>query len=66
MSTTLGAVVRFRPSPEFQRRAAELIDREKETGLSAEAKAELDHFMDLEHIIRMAKAKAGQILVRGH
>ena len=27
--------------------------------------AELDHFMELEHILRMAKAKARQILARG-
>ena len=27
--------------------------------------AELDHFMVLEHILRMAKAKARQVLARG-
>lgn len=39
--------------------------REKEGGLSPEEKAELDHFMDLEHILRMAKARARQILTSG-
>ena len=63
--TTPEAVVHFRPSPEAQRRLAELVDREKESGLSAEEKAELDHFMELEHILRMAKARARQILARG-
>jgi hypothetical protein len=63
--TTPEAVVHFRPSPQAQRRLAELVDREKESGLSAEEKAELDHFMELEHILRMAKARARQILARG-
>ena len=63
--TTPEAVVQFRPSLESQRRVAELIEREKADGLDAEEKAELDHFMELEHILRMAKAKARQILARG-
>jgi hypothetical protein len=63
--TTLEAVAHFRPSPEAQQRVAELIEREKECGLPPEEKAELDHFMELEHILRMAKAKACQILSSG-
>jgi len=63
--TTPEAVAHFRPSSEAQQRVAELIEQEKETGLSPEEKAELDHFMELEHILRMAKAKARQILARG-
>jgi hypothetical protein len=63
--TTSEAVADFRPSPAAQRRVAELIEREKEEGLSQEEVAELDHFMELEHILRMAKAKARQILARG-
>ena len=64
--TTPGAVADFRPSPEAQQRVAELIEREKDAGLSPDEKAELDHFLELEHILRMAKAKARQILARGH
>ena len=63
--TTSEAVAHFLPSPEAQRRVAELIEREKEEGLSPEEAAELDHFMELEHILRMAKAKARRILARG-
>ena len=63
--TTPEAVAHFHPSSEAQERVAELISREKEQGLSPEEKAELDHFMELEHILRMAKAKARQILARG-
>jgi hypothetical protein len=64
--TTPEAVVQYSPSPEAQQRVAELIEREKESGLSHEEKAELDHFEELEHILRMAKAKARQILARAH
>lgn len=63
--TTPDTVVRFRPSVEAQRRVADLIDREKDDLLSPEEKAELDHFLELEHILRMAKARARQILSRG-
>ena len=62
--TTSESVARFHPSPEAQQRVAELIALEKESGLSPDEKAELDHFMELEHILRMAKAKARQILAR--
>jgi hypothetical protein len=62
--TTPEAVAHFRPSLEAQQRVAELIEREKEYELSPEEKAELDHFEELEHILRMAKAKARQILAR--
>ena len=64
--TTPDLVVHFRPSAEAQRRVAELVEREKAARLSSEEKAELDHFMELEHIMRMAKARARQILSSGH
>ena len=63
--TTPQTVAEYHPSPEAQRRVAELIAREEEGGLSAEEKSELDHFMDLEHILRLAKARARQILASG-
>ncbi len=64
--TTPEAVAHFCPSSEAQRRVAELIEREKVDGLSADDKGELDHFEELEHILRMAKAKAQQILAGGN
>ena len=63
--TTPEMVAQFRPSPETQQRVSDLIEREKEGALSLEEKAELNHFMELEHILRMAKARARQILSRG-
>jgi hypothetical protein len=63
--TTPQAVIDYRPSADAQQRVAELIRRDKDGDLSPEEKAELDHFMDLEHILRMAKARARQILTSG-
>lgn len=63
--TTPEAVAEYHPSPEAQHRIAELIAREEEGSLSAEEKSELDQFMDLEHILRLAKARARQILASG-
>ena len=63
-STTVGRA-QYRPSAAAQRRIDDLIGREQDGGLSLEEKAELDHFMELEHILRMAKARARQILANG-
>jgi hypothetical protein len=46
-------------------RLSTLSEREKTDQLSAEEKAELDHFVEFEHTLRMAKARARQILTRG-
>jgi hypothetical protein len=63
--TTPEAVANFHPSPEAQRRVAELMEREKLSSLSGEEQTELDHYEELEHILRMAKAKARLILSHG-
>ena len=60
--TTPEKVIAFRPSADTQARASLLLDKEKNTTLSVEEKAELDHFLLLEHTMRMAKAKAFQLL----
>jgi hypothetical protein len=62
--TTPESVIQFRPSQEAQQRLAELIALATEDHLSPEERAELDHFLELEHILRMAKARARQILAR--
>lgn len=53
-------VIEFRPSAEAKARVAELIRREKEGGLSAEEASELDHYVHLEHVMRLARARAKQ------
>ncbi len=60
--TTPEAVVNFHPSGKAQRRVADLIEREGRSALTPEEQAELGHFVDLEHILRLAKAKARLIL----
>ena len=60
--TTPEQIIAFRLSPAAQEQVEELIAREKDGELSPEEKAELDHLFELEHIFRMAKARARQIL----
>ena len=56
--TTPTSVVAFRPSVQAKERVADLIYREKNEGLTAEETSELDHYMQLEHLMRLAKARA--------
>jgi hypothetical protein len=55
-------VANFRPSPEAQRRVADLLERQRESKLTDEEASELDGFVQLEHILGLAKAKAQLIL----
>jgi hypothetical protein len=58
--TSPSGVIAFQPSAEAKERVADLIEREKTTGLTPDEKAELDHYMQLEHLMRLAKARARQ------
>lgn len=51
-------VLAFRPSEETKLRVSELIEREKAGEISNEEKRELDYYMHLEHLMRMAKIYA--------
>ncbi len=51
-------VLAFRPSVETKNRVSDLIEREKTVGISTEEKSELDYYMQLEHLMRMAKILA--------
>jgi len=62
--TTPAGVVSFRPSPTTKKRVAELIEQEKTSGLSSEEKSELDHYMQLEHLMRLAKVRAHQYVAK--
>ena len=55
-------VAAFRPSETSRQRVVELLAREKTTGLTAEEKSEFDHYVQLEHLMRLAKARARQHL----
>lgn len=62
--TTPQKVIAFRPSATAQERVEELIAKEKEDHLSSDEQIELEYFFQLEHILRVAKARAEQILAR--
>lgn len=56
-------IVAFKPSEIAKARVADLIAREKTTGLSPDETAELNDYLRLEHIMRLAKARARTHLV---
>ncbi len=55
-------VAAFQPSESTRQRVSWLVAREKTTGLTAEETSELDHYLQLEHLMRLAKARARQHL----
>jgi hypothetical protein len=56
--TTPQRIADFQPSEESKSRVADLIQREKTGVLTTEERSELDHYLQLEHIMRLAKARA--------
>ncbi|MEX2171321.1 MAG: hypothetical protein WD851_18520 [Pirellulales bacterium] len=52
------AVAEFEPSQAAREWVWGLIAQEKSTGLTAEEKLELDQYMQIEHLMRLAKARA--------
>jgi len=58
------SVVAFRPSDATRGRVAELVARERAEALTTEESSELEHYLQLEHIMRLAKARAKQHLSR--
>jgi hypothetical protein len=55
-------VAEYRPSEEARARLADLVARESTTGLTPEETSELQCCLHLEHIMRLAKARARQHL----
>ncbi len=56
--TNPGSVIAFHPSKAAKRRVAGLLLKEKTSDLSSDEKSELDHYIQLEHLMRLAKARA--------
>lgn len=56
--TTPGNVVAFRPSRAAKARVTLLLERRKTRELSADEASELEHYLQLEHLMRLAKARA--------
>ena len=59
--TTPQGVAAFTASAETKEHVADLLKREKTGGLTPAEASELDHFMKIEHLMRLAKAKAQKI-----
>jgi hypothetical protein len=60
--TSSRRVASFQPSEETRQRVMELLAQEKEHELSPENAAELGHYLQIEHLMRLAKARALQYL----
>lgn len=55
-------LVAFHPSETAKKQVADLVYREKTTGLTVEETAELNHYLELEHLMRLAKARTRHYL----
>jgi hypothetical protein len=58
-------VIDFKPSEPARQRVWELIERKKTSPLPADENSELDQYLEIEHIMRLAKARARQLLTHG-
>ena len=58
--TSPHSLINYHPSVATKERVADLIQREKTVGLSPDEESELGHYLQLEHILRLAKARAHQ------
>ena len=56
--TTPDSVACFQPSQRTKDYVSGLIEKEKSSGLTPDESSELEHFMALEHLMRLAKARA--------
>ena len=51
-------VAAFRPSPSARQRVLQLLERQKNGELLPRERAELEHYLQLEHLMRLARARA--------
>ena len=51
-------VLEFHPSERARKRVWDLIDREKRGELTENEKSELEHYAQIEHVMRLVKATA--------
>ena len=59
---SVSQVANYQASPTVKDRVATLLRKEKTVGLPPEDRSELDHYEQLEHIMRLAKARAAHRL----
>lgn len=63
--TSPATLAEFSPSQETKDRVADLIYREKTEELSEEERGELNHYLEIEHLMRLTKARAREHLSNG-
>ncbi|QTA82384.1 Uncharacterized protein dnl_47590 [Desulfonema limicola] len=51
-------IMKLHPSESFQARISSLLEKNRDTGLSLQEEREWEKYQYLEHLVRMAKAKA--------
>jgi hypothetical protein len=56
--STPSTVAGFQPSDAARGQLDDLLTRQKSEQLTPEEAAELDHYLELEHVMRLAKARA--------
>lgn len=56
------SVIAFRPSEAARARVLELVTREKAGLLTPDEASELEHYLQLEHLMRLVKARAQRFL----
>lgn len=57
-----GSVIAFRSSEAVKSRVSDLLCKEKTSSLTSEEKSALDYYMQLEHLMRLVKARARRYL----
>jgi hypothetical protein len=55
---TPAQILAIRPSPDFQARVSDLLAESKGGTLSSQGEAELERYLTLEHLVRLAKTHA--------
>lgn len=55
-------ILAFKPSVSMQTRVDELLEKKRDAGLSESESREVEQFLMVEHIMRLAKARARQRL----
>ena len=58
-------IVEFKPSEAARQRVWDLMERQKAVALAADEQSELDHYLEIEHLMHLAKAHARQLLAHG-
>jgi hypothetical protein len=56
--TTPNEVARYQASQATKDKVERLVAKEKESGLTPDEASELDHYLHLEHVMRLAKSRA--------